>query len=125
MEYLVLGPASMGIFTMLGALINIEDDLKNIKEISGSSAGAILGVCLALEIPLYDILDKFLKVDLKKQSQIVYEKLRFNRSRSYKRSVKGCFRLRPNIFRSETKIAYIDILFKQGTYRVFFFRFTP
>jgi predicted acylesterase/phospholipase RssA len=69
MEYLVLGPASMGIFTMLGALINIEDDLKNIKEISGSSAGAILGVCLALEIPLYDVLDKFLKVDLKKHTK--------------------------------------------------------
>ena len=59
----------MGIFTMLGALINIEDDLKNIKEISGSSAGAILGVCLALEIPLYDVLDKFLKVDLKKHTK--------------------------------------------------------
>ena len=69
MEYLVLGPASMGIFTMLGALINIEDDLKNIKEISGSSAGAILGVCLALEIPLYDVLDKFLKVDLEKHTK--------------------------------------------------------
>ena len=34
MEYLVLGPASMGIFTMLGALINIEDDLKNIEKIA-------------------------------------------------------------------------------------------
>lgn len=63
MEYLVLGPAGMGIFTLLGSLMKYEDDLKHIKEISGSSAGAILAVALALRIPLHDVLDRLLSVD--------------------------------------------------------------
>lgn len=64
MEYLLLGPAGMGIFGMVGSLMKHEDDLKNIKEISGASAGAIVAVALALHIPLHDILDRLLHVDI-------------------------------------------------------------
>jgi predicted acylesterase/phospholipase RssA len=64
MEYLVLGPASMGIFAILGCLTKYEGDLKNIKEISGSSAGAILAVALAMGIPLHDVLDRLLHLDI-------------------------------------------------------------
>jgi len=64
MEYLVIGPSSMGIFGFIGSLKRNEHKLKNIKEISGSSAGAILGACLALEIPLDDVLGKFLEIDI-------------------------------------------------------------
>lgn len=63
MEYLVLGPAGMGIFALVGSLMKYEDDLKHIKEISGSSAGAIVAVALALRIPLHDILDRLLDLD--------------------------------------------------------------
>lgn len=64
MKYLILGPASMGIFSMLGSLIQHEEELKSIEEISGSSAGAVLGACLALEIPFDVILDKLINVDI-------------------------------------------------------------
>ena len=63
MEYLVLGPAGMGMFALAGSLLKYEDELKNIKEISGSSAGAILAVALALRIPLHDVLDRLLALD--------------------------------------------------------------
>ena len=63
MEYLVLGPAGMGIFTLVGSLMKYEDELESIKEISGSSAGAILAVALALRIPLHDVLDRLLALD--------------------------------------------------------------
>tara|TARA_B100001564_G_scaffold324756_1_gene305816 strand:+ start:24585 stop:25349 length:765 start_codon:yes stop_codon:yes gene_type:complete len=64
MEYLVIGPSSMGIFAFMGCLKQHEHKLKNILEISGSSAGALLGLFLALEIPLDDALDKLLKLDI-------------------------------------------------------------
>lgn len=64
MEYLVIGPSSMGLFGFVGSLKRHEEKLKNIKEISGSSAGAVLGACLALEIPLDDVLDKFMNLDI-------------------------------------------------------------
>lgn len=64
MEYLVLGPASMGIFAILGALTKHKDALASVKVYSGSSAGAILAVALALDIPLSDILDRLLALDI-------------------------------------------------------------
>jgi predicted acylesterase/phospholipase RssA len=64
MEYLAIGPSSMGIFAFMGCLKQHEHKLKNIIEISGSSAGALLGLFLALEIPLDDALDKLLKLDI-------------------------------------------------------------
>lgn len=63
MEYLVLGPAGMGIFAILGSIVKYKDDIKNVKEISGSSAGAVLALALALELPLNDILDRLLSLD--------------------------------------------------------------
>jgi predicted acylesterase/phospholipase RssA len=66
MEYLILGPASMGMFALLGCLTKHEDELQNIKEISGSSSGAILAVALSLNMSLPDILDKLLTVDFNK-----------------------------------------------------------
>ena len=69
MEYLVLGPSSMGMFGFIGSLKKHENKLENIKEISGSSAGAILGACLALEIPLDDVLRKFMKIDIESLSK--------------------------------------------------------
>lgn len=64
MEYLVLGPAGMGIFILVGSLMKYEDMIKNVKEISGASAGAIVAVALALDIPLHDILDRLLSLDI-------------------------------------------------------------
>lgn len=64
MEYLVLGPAGMGIFTLVGSLMKYEDTIKNIKEISGASAGAVLAVALALNVPLHDLLDRLLSLDI-------------------------------------------------------------
>lgn len=66
MEYLILGPASMGIFSMLGSLIQHEDELKNIKEISGASAGAIIGAFIAIGVPFNDIFQRCLDADLEK-----------------------------------------------------------
>lgn len=64
MEYLVLGPASMGMFAIIGSLVKHEQQLTSVKEISGSSAGAIVAVFLALNIPLHDVLDRLLSVDI-------------------------------------------------------------
>lgn len=64
MEYLVLGPASMGIFAILGCLTTHEAELQHIKEMSGSSAGAILAVALALGMHTHDVLDKLLSLDI-------------------------------------------------------------
>jgi len=66
MEYLILGPASMGIFSMLGALMQHEEDLKNIKHISGSSAGAIIGAGIAMGLTPHEILHRCLDTDLVK-----------------------------------------------------------
>ena len=69
MEYLVLGPASMGIFSLVGTITKYEKELENIKEISGSSAGALIAVALALDIPLPEILDRLLSVDFENLSK--------------------------------------------------------
>tara|TARA_B000000441_G_scaffold12766_1_gene7656 strand:- start:2826 stop:3590 length:765 start_codon:yes stop_codon:yes gene_type:complete len=55
MKYLVLGPASMGIYSLIGALKARETDLADVQEISGSSAGAILGLFLAMGMSVDEI----------------------------------------------------------------------
>lgn len=60
MKYLVLGPASMGLFSLIGALKACESTLVDVKEISGSSAGAILALFLALGMSI----DEILKISL-------------------------------------------------------------
>lgn len=69
MEYLVLGPASMGMFSLVGCITKYHEELKNIKEISGSSAGALIAVALALNIPTHEILDRLLSVDFENLSK--------------------------------------------------------
>jgi predicted acylesterase/phospholipase RssA len=64
MKYLVLGPASMGIFALIGALKARETDLVDVKEISGSSAGAILALFLALGMSIDEILDTSLNLHI-------------------------------------------------------------
>jgi len=57
MKYLVLGPASMGIFSLVGCLKARESSLADVKEISGSSAGAILTLFLAMGMSIDEIMD--------------------------------------------------------------------
>lgn len=64
MKYLVLGPASMGIYAMIGALKSMEGKLDQVKEISGSSAGAILALFWAVGISIDDIIDASLSIDI-------------------------------------------------------------
>ena len=49
MKYLALGPGAMGIFSILGAVYYIKDELKNVQEISGASAGSLIGLFLSLD----------------------------------------------------------------------------
>ena len=60
--YLILGPASMGYYAMIGALKKIETSLDDVKEISGSSAGAMLGLFLTLGMKPDDILEASLSI---------------------------------------------------------------
>jgi predicted acylesterase/phospholipase RssA len=64
MKYLVLGPASMGIYSLIGALKARETELANVQEISGSSAGAILGLFLALGMSVDEILETSLSINI-------------------------------------------------------------
>jgi predicted acylesterase/phospholipase RssA len=48
MKYLALGPAGMGIFSLIGYLYKIRDKLDDVEEISGASAGAMIGFLMAL-----------------------------------------------------------------------------
>ena len=64
MKYLVLGPASMGIFTLIGALKARETALADVKEISGSSAGAIIALFLAMGMSVDEVLNKSLSLNI-------------------------------------------------------------
>ena len=64
MKYLVLGPASMGIFSQIGSLKARESSLADVKEISGSSAGAILALFLAVGMSVDEILDISLSLNI-------------------------------------------------------------
>ena len=64
MKYLVLGPASMAIFSLIGCLKARESQLADVEEISGSSAGAILALFLALGMSVDEILEISLDLDI-------------------------------------------------------------
>ena len=64
MKYLVLGPASMGIFSLIGSLKARETSLADVKEISGSSAGAILALFLAVGMSMDEIIDVSLSLNI-------------------------------------------------------------
>jgi predicted acylesterase/phospholipase RssA len=64
MKYLVLGPASMGIYSMIGTLKALESRLVDVKEISGASAGSILALLLALGMSVDEILNVALNLNV-------------------------------------------------------------
>ena len=64
MKYLVLGPASMGIYSLIGSLKALESKLIDVKEISGSSAGSILALLLALGMSVDEILEVSLSLNI-------------------------------------------------------------
>ena len=66
MKYLVLGPASMGIYSLIGSIKALEPKLVDVKEISGSSAGSILALLLALGMSVDEILEIALDLDIPK-----------------------------------------------------------
>jgi|TARA_B110000977_G_scaffold147985_1_gene187634 predicted acylesterase/phospholipase RssA len=66
MKYLVLGPASMAIYSLIGNLKAHESQLAEVEEISGSSAGSILTLFLALGMSIDEILDISLNTNISK-----------------------------------------------------------
>jgi predicted acylesterase/phospholipase RssA len=64
MKYLVLGPASMGIYSLIGALKARESELVDVKEISGSSAGAILALFLGVGMSVDEIFETSLNLNV-------------------------------------------------------------
>ena len=64
MKYLVLGPASMGIYSLIGSMKARESSLVDVKEISGSSAGAILALFLAIGMSVDEILETSLSLNI-------------------------------------------------------------
>ena len=64
MKYLVLGPASMGIYAFLGRLKSMEKKLSDVKEVSGSSAGSILALFWAMGMTVDEMIDISLNVDV-------------------------------------------------------------
>ena len=60
--YLVIGPAAMGIYSFLGSLSLI--DLNKVEEVSGSSAGAILGFFICLGKTVEEMTEFCLNVNL-------------------------------------------------------------
>ena len=62
MKYLVLGPACMAIFSLIGGLKAMESDLAGVEEISGSSAGSILALFLAVGMSVDEILEATVSV---------------------------------------------------------------
>ncbi len=64
MKYLVLGPAGMGIFALIGTLKAREKELVDVKEISGSSAGAILELFLGVGMSVDEILETSLSMNI-------------------------------------------------------------
>lgn len=63
-RYLILGPASMGIFAQVGALKRIESTLGNVEAISGSSAGAIIGLMLSVGMSIDEITEVAIDLDM-------------------------------------------------------------
>jgi predicted acylesterase/phospholipase RssA len=66
MRYLCIGPGGTGIFTIAGFLKRHEESLKDVEEISGSSAGAILGMFLSIGYCMDEIIDILFSADMEK-----------------------------------------------------------
>ena len=48
MKYLVIGPGALGLFSFIGLLHKIKHTLDDVEEISGASAGSLIGLFLSL-----------------------------------------------------------------------------
>jgi len=64
MKYLALGPAGMGIFSILGSLLYLKEKLHDVEEIAGASAGSCIGLFLALDFDFQEIIDFFFEVNI-------------------------------------------------------------
>jgi len=64
MRYLVLGPGAMGFYAMLGYLAKIEHELPDVEEISGASAGSMIGFFLLSGKSLSEIFEATINVDM-------------------------------------------------------------
>ncbi|QIG59888.1 putative patatin [Dishui Lake phycodnavirus 4] len=64
MKYLVIGPAAMGYFAFLGFLKSKEKEIQEVEEISGSSAGAILALFLAVGLSIDEIISFSFELDV-------------------------------------------------------------
>ena len=60
----------MGIFTLIGALKVLENDLVDVEEISGSSAGAIITLFLATGMTVDEIVTTSLSIDIQQLMKI-------------------------------------------------------
>lgn len=68
MKYLAIGPGAMGLFVFMGALHKLEEsgNLKDLEEISGSSAGSLLAFFYLLtKRDIVKVLDYALKTPIK------------------------------------------------------------
>ena len=63
-KHLVIGPGAMGYFSFLGILSNIQQ-LKEVQEISGSSAGSILALFIGMEFSIEKMINISFETDLK------------------------------------------------------------
>lgn len=63
-KHLVIGPGAMGYFTFLG-ILSTFDQLKEVQEISGASAGAILALFIGLEFSMEKIINISFETNLK------------------------------------------------------------
>lgn len=91
MKYLVIGPGAMTYFAFLGALAALRDsdELHNLEEISGSSAGGLLAffyivadgniknvLDYSLDIPLKDIMKLNIRLFIKDFGLVSHKKIR-------------------------------------------------
>jgi len=91
MKYLAIGPGAMTYFVFLGALAALRDSdqLQNLEEISGASAGALLAffyivtdgniktiIDYSLNIPIKDIMKPNIKLFIKNFGLISHKKIR-------------------------------------------------
>lgn len=70
MRFLVIGPAAMGIFSLIGCLKTMENELTGVEEISGSSAGAIITLFMALGMSVDEIFKLTLSIDVTKLMKV-------------------------------------------------------
>ena len=66
MKYLAIGSGGFGIFAYMGYVYKIRDQLKDVEEISGASAGGMLGLLLASGKSIDDIITFLFNLDFKK-----------------------------------------------------------